>query len=80
MTSLQKALFSRRQRQSLIGAVYILPSFVLMFIFNVSPIFLSIFYSFTKYDMTAAPIWVGFENYIKLSQNKYLGTVLTNTV
>ena len=80
VTSLQKTLFSRRRRQALIGAAYILPSFVLMFIFNVSPIFLSIFYSFTKYDMTAAPIWVGFENYIKLSQNKYLGTVLTNTV
>ena len=30
--------------------------------------------------MTAAPVWVGFENYIKLSQNKYLGMVLSNTV
>ena len=70
----------RRRRQALIGAAYILPSFVLMFIFNISPIFLSIFYSFTKYDMTAAPVWVGFSNYVKLSQNKYLGMVLSNTV
>ena len=77
---MQKTFFSRRRRQALIGGAYILPSFVLMFIFNVSPIFLSIFYSFTKYDMTAAPVWVGLDNYIKLSQNKYLGNVLTNTV
>lgn len=75
-----KRTSSRRRRQALIGAAYILPSFALMFIFNISPIFLSIFYSFTKYDMTAAPVWVGFENYIKLSQNKYLGMVLSNTV
>lgn len=70
----------RRRRQALIGAAYILPSFVLMFIFNVSPIFLSIFYSFTKYDMTGAPVWIGLDNYVKLSQNKYLGMVLENTV
>ena len=78
--SARKPFLSRRRRQALVGAAYILPSFVLMLIFNVSPIFLSIFYSFTKYDMTAAPVWVGLENYIKLSQNRYLGTVLENTV
>ena len=77
--SARKRIYPRRRRQALIGAAYILPSFVLMFIFNVSPIFLSIFYSFTKYDMTAAPVWVGFENYVKLAQNKYLGMVLSNT-
>ena len=71
---------SRRRVQALIGSAYILPSFVLMFIFNVTPIFLSIFFSFTKYDMTSAPLWIGWDNYIKLSQNKYLGTVLLNTV
>lgn len=75
-----KRTSSRRWRQALIGALYILPSFVLMFIFNVSPIFMSAFYSFTKYDMTGAPLWIGIENFVKLAQNKYLGTVLENTV
>ncbi|MBR6029062.1 MAG: sugar ABC transporter permease [Clostridia bacterium] len=70
----------RRRNQALIGAAYIAPSFILMFIFNVAPIFLSIYFSFTKYDMTAAPQWVGFDNYIKLGANKYLGMVLENTV
>ena len=70
----------RRARQALIGAAYIAPSFILMFIFNVFPIFLSLFYSFTKYDMTAAPVWVGFDNYARLAANKYLGEVLRNTV
>ena len=69
-----------RRKQAVIGAAYILPSFVLMFIFNVAPIFLSIYFSFTKYDMTGAPVWVGFDNYVKLAANKYLGAVLTNTV
>ena len=70
----------RQRKQALIGAAYIMPSFVLMFIFNVAPIFLSIYFSFTKYDMTGAPVWVGLDNYAKLAANKYLGTVLTNTV
>ena len=30
--------------------------------------------------MTGAPVWVGLDNYVKLSQNKYLGLVLENTL
>ena len=70
----------RTRREALIGAAYIAPSFVLMFIFTVIPIFLCIYYSFTKYDMTAAPEWIGFDNYVKLAANKYLGLTLTNTL
>lgn len=70
----------RNRQQALIGAAYILPSFVLMMIFTVIPIFMSIYYSFTKFNMVGSPQWIGFENYAKLFSNKALRDALMNTV
>lgn len=70
----------RTRRQALIGAAYIAPSFILMMIFNVTPIFLSIFFSFTKYNMASPPVWIGLDNYAKLFNNKVLTESLSNTV
>ncbi len=49
-------------------------------IFNVIPIFMSLYFSFTKYNMVTAPEWIGFENYMKLVNNKVLTDALLNTV
>ena len=70
----------RRRRQALIGAAYIAPSFVLMLIFNIIPIFLSFYFSFTQYNMASAPVWLGLENYTKLLNNSVLRQSLENTV
>ena len=70
----------RRRRQAMIGAAYIAPSFILMMIFNVVPIFLSIYFSFTKYNMAAPPQWIGLDNYAKLFSNRVLTEALRNTV
>ena len=70
----------RTRRQALIGAAYIAPSFVLMLIFNVVPIFLSAYFSFTKYNMASAPQWIGLDNYARLFTNKVLTEALENTV
>lgn len=78
--SVKRKMSPRTRRQALIGAAYILPSFVLMMIFNVTPIFLSVFYSFTKYNMASAPVWIGLENYLKLFGNRVLSEALSNTV
>lgn len=80
MTLPKRRLLTRRGRQACIGALYIAPSFILMMVFNVIPIFLSIFYSFTKYNMVKAPVWIGLENYTKLFANKALRDALLNTV
>ncbi len=72
---------SKRQRtQALIGTAYIAPSFILMMIFNVTPIFFSLFISFHKYSMSSSPIWLGLENYRKLFNNRVLSEALVNTV
>ena len=70
----------RTRRQALIGAGYIAPSFILMMIFNVTPIFLSAYFSFTKYNMALPPVWIGLDNYAKLFGNRVLSEALSNTV
>ena len=70
----------RTRRQIVIGMMYILPSFVLMMTFNVIPIFLSAFYSFTKYNMASPPAWIGLDNYARLFNNRVLTEALSNTV
>lgn len=77
---LNKYNIRRRRKQALIGAAYIAPSFVLMMTFNVIPIFLSIFYSFTKYNMASPAQWLGLDNYLKLITNSTLHDALWNTV
>ena len=70
----------RTRRQIIIGLLYILPSFVLMMTFNVIPIFLSAFFSFTKYNMASPPEWIGLDNYARLFTNRVLTESLSNTV
>ena len=42
------------------------PFFLLFFVFTVLPVCLSIFFSFTEFNMLEPPVWVGFQNYIHL--------------
>ncbi len=77
---LKRKISARTRRQIVIGVLYILPSFVLMMIFNVIPIFLSAFFSFTKYNMASPPEWIGFDNYARLFTNRVLTESLGNTV
>ncbi len=73
-------MLSRRKRQAIYGSLYILPSFILMMVFSIVPIFMSIYFSFTKYNMASAPAWIGLENYVKLFNNSYLRQALLNTL
>lgn len=60
--------------------MYILPSLILMTIFTFIPIGMTIYFSFTKYNLVQAPQWIGLENYQKLLTNSYLRQSLLNTV
>lgn len=71
---------TRQKTQAIYGAVYILPSLILMTIFTFIPIGMTIYFSFTKYNLVQAPQWIGLENYRKLFTNAYLRQALLNTV
>ncbi|MBP3644890.1 MAG: sugar ABC transporter permease [Clostridia bacterium] len=71
---------TRQKKQALYGTLYILPSFVLMAVFTFIPIFMTILFSFTKYNLSMPPEWIGLQNYQKLITNSYLHQALRNTV
>lgn len=71
---------TRQKTQAIYGAMYILPSLILMIIFTFIPIGMTIYFSFTKYNLVQAPQWIGLENYQKLLTNSYLRQALLNTV
>ena len=53
-----------KQRKS--GYLFVAPFFILFFIFTVLPVCISIFYSFTHYNVLESPQWAGFDNYMNL--------------
>ncbi|MHB8963579.1 MAG: carbohydrate ABC transporter permease [Saccharofermentanales bacterium] len=49
--------------------MYLSPYLILFLVFTVAPVFISIYYSFTNYDLLQAPKWVGLDNYKNLFVN-----------
>lgn len=46
--------------------LFILPFFVLFFVFTVCPVLISIFFSFTNFNLLEMPDFVGFDNYYRM--------------
>ena len=71
---------SRKTKEAVHGVIYILPSFVLILIFCIVPIFMSGFFSFTDYNIMNAPEFVGLDNYKKMFQDSYVRDAAKNTL
>ena len=56
----------RRDREIVRAAIYVLPSFLLLFVFTILPIGMNIFYSLTKYNVIQKPLFVGLSNFITI--------------
>ena len=69
----------RDRRQMFYGMMYILPSFLVIMTFCVVTIFMTIFYSFTEYNMIAPPQFVAFKNYEMIIESKTFYAALINT-
>ena len=61
---------SRKTKEAVQGVIYILPSFVLILIFCIIPIFMSGYFSFTEYNIMNSPKFVGLDNYIKMFKDR----------
>lgn len=70
---------SRKSREAVQGYIYILPSFIILLVFYIVPIFMSGFYSFTSYSLVKAPRFVGFHNYLKMLNDSYVLAAIQNT-
>lgn len=70
----------RRQKDELAGWIYILPSFIIILLFVIIPIIMSVYYSFTDYNVINPAVWVGFKNYFVMFKDIYVQESLKNTV
>ena len=67
-----KSKIQRRQsylRKNYQGYLLMLPYLAVFFLFTVWPVIMSIFYSFTSYNVFESPKFLGFENYVNLFFN-----------
>ena len=56
----------KEMKRNKVAYIMCAPFFLLFFVFTVLPVVLSIFFSFTEFNMLEPPRWVGFDNYIHL--------------
>lgn len=60
--------------------LFVLPIVVGILIFNVYPVFFSLYTSFTRWNLLTKPVWVGFKNYATLfTSDPSFFTTLRNT-
>ena len=67
MTMFQWTL--KEMRRNWIAYVMVLPYYFIFLLFTVVPVVLSVFFSFTSFNMLEPPIWLGMSNYIRLFLN-----------
>ncbi len=61
--------------------MFLLPSLIFLGIFTYYPIFISVKYSLTRYNMLSPkPVFIGLQNYIKLFKNPVFWQVLKNNI
>ncbi|MGV3618319.1 MAG: carbohydrate ABC transporter permease [Fimbriimonas sp.] len=56
-------------RRHLTGYAFIAPWLIGFIVFTLGPFISSVYFSFTRYDIVSAPVWVGTANYEALLQN-----------
>ena len=67
MSRLQWTL--KEMRRNWVAYVMVLPYYLIFLMFTVVPVVLSVFFSFTSFNMLEPPIWLGMSNYIRLFLN-----------
>ena len=71
---------SRKNKEAVQGIIYILPSFLLILIFCIIPIFMSAYFSFTDYNIMNPPEFAGLDNYVQMFKDEYVTAAVKNTL
>lgn len=56
----------RSIRDTIAGYTFISPVVIGVLVFTLTPVLLSLFYGFTKFDNINPPEWIGFDNYVNM--------------
>ncbi len=66
-------------REAVVGWLFAMPWIVGFVLFTAGPMLFSLYTSFTRYNITAAPQWIGLQNYRSLFNDPFFYTALYNT-
>jgi multiple sugar transport system permease protein len=66
-------------REAVVGWLFAMPWILGFLLFTAGPMIFSLYTSFTRYNITAAPRWVGLQNYQSLFDDRFFYTALYNT-
>jgi multiple sugar transport system permease protein len=70
-----------KKQENYIGYLFASPWLIGLIVLGIFPIFMSLYFSFTNYNMISAPTWVGFTNYrILFTNDDLFWKSLGNTV
>ena len=75
-----RSLSRMARQEARAGYLFILPTYLFYFIFMLIPLGMTIYYSFTKFNMVKPPQWIGLDNYIKMFSDKVIFVTLKNTI
>ena len=76
-----QARAARQRRRALaIGLLFCAPWLINLIGLHLIPVVLSLYYSFTDYDILQPPKWTGFDNYVSLFQDQVFWQTVENTV
>lgn len=72
---------STKQRRELwLGLAFVSPWLIGFAVFTVYPVFASLYFSFTDYNVVSSPRWIGLRNYVDLWNDPLFGKSLYNTL
>lgn len=75
---------SRRRGPSLMqryaGVPWLIPSLIILMVVMIIPIFIGLYYSFTRYSVLGSPQWIGLENFQRLLEDGNFKRSLVNTL
>ncbi len=69
----------KNRNDAVMGYLYILPSFILISVFAIIPIFMNVYYSFTQFNVIQSAQWIGLDNYARMLKDPYIVASLKNT-
>lgn len=76
-----RRMTKRRWRDAAVGYLFIGPVVLGLLIFTIGPMFVSLYYSFTKFPLLSAPEWIGVKNYVDMfTRERYFWQAVKVTV
>ena len=75
----RKAWMNNARREEIHGWLFAMPWIIGFLLFTLVPMIYSLYTSFTQYNIIKSPEWIGLENYIDISKDRFFWKSLENT-